>query len=374
MAREQRDPYEVLGVARDASAEDVKKAFRAIIRKNHPDRNPGDKAAEERAKEAAEAYDILGNTEKRARFDRMGFAGVGAGGGAAHGYSSFNDIFSAFSDLFGADIFGGVRPGGGRRGASYRILLELDFMEAALGCKKTVAITRNELCEDCQGSGAKKGTAPTSCGDCRGTGVRVLSQGFFQIRQPCPRCGGEGSVISDPCKGCKGEGRVEREKDVEIEVPPGVDDGMQIRVPGEGDHGLNGAPAGDILAVCKVRPHDLFRRLNNDLLLELPVTFAQATLGAEVEIPTLRGKETVKIKAGTQVGTEIRLNGQGFPDPTDPSGRYRKGDLRVLVTIEVPKRLSKRQEELLKEFAELEEKPVNSQPRGFFESVRRIFE
>lgn len=371
MARDKRDPYDVLGVSRDASPDDIKKAFRKIIRKNHPDRNPDDAEAEERCKVAAEAYDILGNPEKRERFDRFGHAGVGATSGAgAANFGSFADIFSAFSDLFGGgDFLGGMR--GARRGASYRILLELDFMEAALGTKKTISIERQETCGDCRGSGASPGSAPVRCPDCQGRGVRVLSQGFFQIRQPCPRCNGEGSTISDPCKSCHAAGRVPREVDIEVDIPAGVDNDMQIRVAGEGDHGPDNAPAGDLLVVVRVRPHDFFHREDNDLVLVLPITFSQAALGADVEIPTLKGKETMTIKAGTPVGEELVLKGKGFPDPT---GRYRNGDLRVRVTIAVPKKLDKRQEELLREFAKLEEANVSPQRKSFFDSVKSLFE
>jgi molecular chaperone DnaJ len=366
----QADPYDVLGVSKDASQDDVKKAFRKVVRKWHPDRNPGDKDAEEKCKEAAEAYDILGDAEKRSRFDRFGHQGIGAGAGAGAHFSNFSDIFSAFGDLFGGDVFGGAR-GGPRRGASYRIILDLEFMEAALGCTKTIELKRQELCSDCEGSGANPGSKPTSCPDCRGRGFRVMSQGFFQIRQPCNRCGGDGEIVSNPCKKCSGQGRIPRKVDVEIAVPAGVDDGMQIRVAGEGDHGEPGAPAGDILAVVQVQSHDVFQRLENDLIVEVPITFSQAALGATIEIPTLEGKTEITIKAGTPVGHEVVLKGKGFPDPT---GRYRPGSARIIVTIAVPKRLTERQEELLREFATLEEANVSPQRKSFFKSVRSIFD
>lgn len=367
----QADPYEVLEVSRDATQDEIKKAFRKIVRKYHPDRNPGDKSAEDKCKEAAEAYDILGNEEKRARFDRFGHAGVGAGAGAGANFGSFSDIFSAFGDLFGGgDIFGGSR-GGPRRGASYRIGFELEFMEAALGCTKTVELKRQELCDDCEGTGASAGSKPASCPDCRGRGFRVMSQGFFQIRQPCGRCGGDGEIITNPCKTCSGEGRVPRKVDVEITVPAGVADGMQIRVAGEGDHGDPGAPPGDILAVVQVKDHEVFQRIDNDLIIEVPITFAQAALGAKLEIPTLEGKTEIKIKAGTPVGHEIVLKGKGFADPT---GRYRNGSARILITISVPKKLNKRQEELLREFAEIEDTNVSPQRKTFLDSVRSLFD
>jgi molecular chaperone DnaJ len=365
----QADPYEVLDISRDSSQDEVKKAFRKVVRKWHPDRNPGDQAAEEKCKEAAEAYDILGNAEKRARFDRFGHQGVGAGTGAAN-FGSFSDIFSAFGDLFGGDSFGGMR-GGPRRGASYRIMLELEFMEAALGCKKTIELRRQELCNDCEGSGASPGSRPQACPDCRGQGFRVMSRGFFQVRQPCNSCGGDGEIINNPCGKCLGEGRIPRKVDVEIAVPAGVDDGMQIRVAGEGDHGEPGAAPGDVLAVIKVSDHDVFRRLENDLIIEVPVTFAQAALGASLEIPTLQGKKDIKIKAGTAVGHEIVLRGQGFPDPT---GRYRNGAARIIITIAVPKKLTGRQEELLREFAEIEEANVSPQRKSFIEGIKSLFE
>lgn len=371
---ERRDYYEVLGIDRDASAAAIKKAFRKAAVTYHPDSNPDDPDAEEKFKEAAQAYEVLSDKDKRARYDRFGHAGVEAGAGGFGGFGgggSFSDLFSAVNEMFGGDLFGGGGRRGPRRGASYRVGLELEFMEAARGCTKTLGITRQESCEGCEGSGSADGARPQACQACGGRGFRVHSQGFFQIRQPCGRCGGEGAVIADPCKTCGGEGQVPREVDVEVSVPAGVDHGMQIRVRGEGDHGDPGAPPGDILCVIQVKRHEFFRRENNDLLLELPVTFAQATLGATIDIPTLEGKHNVKIKKGTQVGHEIVLRGKGFPDPT---GAYRKGDARVSITIEVPRKLNKRQEELMREFAEIEEANVSPKRKSLLESFKSLFD
>lgn len=362
-----RDPYEVLEVSRDASEKEIKRAFRRIMRKHHPDLNPDDPEAEEKCKEAAEAFDILGNAEKRARFDRFGHEGVSMGAGA--GFSSFSDIFSAFGDLFGGDIFGGSR--GPRRGASYRVMLNLEFLEAARGCEKTISFKRQERCDPCSGSGAEPGTKPVTCGACQGQGFVVMSRGFFQIRQPCSACRGNGTVIKSPCKKCKGEGAIEREVEVEVKIPAGVDDGMQIRVSGEGDQGDPGAPPGDLIVVVRVEAHEYFRRINNDLVLELPIAFTQAALGSEIEIPLIDSKTKVKIDAGTQVGHEIRLRGKGFADPT---GRYGAGDARIIVNIEVPKKISKRQEELLREYAELENENVSPKRKSFLEGLKNLFD
>lgn len=368
---ERRDFYDVLGVSRDASAGEIKKAFRKTALKYHPDRNPGDAEAEEKFKEAAEAYEVLGNEDKRARYDRFGHAGVSAGAGAGAGFSSFTDIFEAFSDIFGDGLFGGGRGRGPRRGASLRIALEIDFFEAARGCEKTVELARQEGCDDCHGSGAKPGSRPQKCNACAGRGFVVHSQGFFQIRQPCGRCSGQGETISDPCDTCDGSGQVRRQVEFPVTIPAGIDDGMQLRVSHQGDHGDPGAPPGDVLVVVRVREHALFQRVGNDLVVELPITFPQAALGTELEIPTLDGPETVTIDAGTPVGHEIRLRGKGLPDPT---GRFPRGDQRIIVTIEVPKKLGEKQQELLREYAELQAQHVSPRRKSFFESLKSIFE
>jgi molecular chaperone DnaJ len=369
MTQERRDFYEVLGVSKDASEGELKKAFRKSALKNHPDRNPDDKAAEERFKEAAEAYQVLSDSEKRARYDRFGHAGL-SGAGAASAGAGFGDIFSMFGDLFGDSMFGGGGRGP-RRGSSYRVLLELDFLEAALGCRRTLEIERQERCDACDGDGAAPGARRVRCSPCGGRGYQMISQGFFQMRQTCGRCNGEGTSIDKACNGCSGEGHTKKKVDVEVDVPAGIDTDMQIRIAGEGDHGDPGAPPGDILCVVRVRDHDIFQREGNDLVLELPITYSQAVLGAEIDIPTLTEKRSIRIKPGTPVGEEIVLRGEGFSDPT---GRYRKGNARVIVTIEVPRRLSPRQQELMREFAELEEKNVSPDRQSFFDKVKGLFE
>jgi len=365
---DKRDYYDVLGVSREAGSAELKKAFRKLALKYHPDRNPGDKAAEASFKEAAQAYDVLGDQEKRSRYDRFGHAGLSGAGGGAQGFGNFSDIFEAFGDLFGGEMFGGRR--GGQRGSSYRVYLELDFLEAAKGCTKTISLERQELCEPCSGSGVPPGEEPVRCQACGGRGQIVRAQGFFSVRQTCPACRGKGSQVKNPCKDCTGSGRIPRDVDIEVTVPAGVDHGMQIRVQGEGDHGEPGAPSGDLLCVVQVRPHEFFRRVDNDVVLELPISFTQAALGASIEIPTLDGRDSVKVPRGTQTGQEFRLRSQGFVDPT---GRFRRGDQRVIVVVEVPKKLSKRQEELLRELASLEDTNVSPKRKSLLEAFKSYF-
>ncbi len=369
-----RDYYEVLGVARDADVDTIKKAFRKAAVKYHPDKNPGDAEAEARFKEAAEAYEVLSDPEKRARFDRFGHAGVeGVGAGAA----SFESIFEHFGDLFGGGLFESMfggrsrRRGGPRAGASLQMELEVEFLEAAKGASKTVTFERQEPCLECRGSGAKKGTSPVTCDTCRGRGSVIQATGFFQVQTTCPVCRGQGTIVREHCEECRGEGRVGRTRECTVDIPAGIDDGMRLRLAGEGEPGEAGAPAGDLFFVIRVKPHEFFERQENHVLLEVPITFTQAALGAEIDVPTIDGKETLKIKAGTQSGSLLTLRGKGIPSVRRGAPR---GDQVVRVAVEVPKKLSSEQEELLRQFAELEDAHVSPRRRSFFDKLKDYFE
>lgn len=344
-----RDYYEVLGVARNATETDIKKAYRRLAMKYHPDKNPGDKAAEEKFKEAAEAYAVLSDAEQRARYDRFGHAGVGAAAGAGGfgGFAGFQGFEDILSDIFG---FGG---GGGRRsqvqrGADLRYDLELTLEEAAKGVTTQIRVPRLETCGDCGGSGAAPGTTPDACPTCGGIGQVRYQQGFFSVTRTCPQCHGVGHVIKNPCRACRGEGRVRREKRIEIKVPAGVDNGMRLRVAGEGEAGLGGGPPGDLQVVIHVREHDVFERQDNNLLCQVSIDFVEAALGAEIEVPTLDGYAKLKIPEGTQTGTAFRLRGKGMPTL---SGEV--GDLFVVVNVVTPTNLTREQRRLLEEFAAL---------------------
>lgn len=367
-----RDYYEVLGVDRSASDEDLKKAFRKAAMKHHPDRNPGDVEAEAKFKEAAEAYEVLSDPDKRSRYDRGGFDAV-AGVGRAYTGSSFDDVFQHFSDIFGGGIFDDFLGGGRTRrrtGAHRRIQIETTLEEASTGVDKVVEVMRNELCEVCRGTGAKPGTAPSTCPYCHGHGEIQQRQGFFIMRQACPRCHGAGSVIEDPCPDCRGQGKVARKATVSIRVPAGVDHGQRLVVRGEGDPGDNGAARGDLYCDILVKPHPIFQREGEHILCEVPISFAQAGLGADLEIPTLRGRARVRVPRGTQTGRVFRLGGQGLPDVHG----FGQGDQLVRVVVETPKKLTAEQEELLRKYAELEDKAVHSERRSFLDKVKKYFE
>ncbi|MCA9085942.1 MAG: molecular chaperone DnaJ [Planctomycetaceae bacterium] len=368
--------YEVLGVTRTASAEEIKKAYRKLALKYHPDRNQGDDEAVGKFKEASEAFDVLGDSNKRARYDQFGHAGVsGAAGRGGGGFHDINDIFSAFGDIFEGFGFGG---GGGqtrgrsgaRRGSSLEVTVELELPEAASGCSRQLEITRRETCDTCSGSGAKPGSGSVTCATCGGHGQVVQAQGFFRIQTTCPACRGEGSTIKEPCGNCSGSGRVMKTSTLEIDIPAGVDTGMQMPIRGQGEAGVRGGPRGDLLVSFRVKEHPLFQRQGQDLLCRLPISFSQAALGAEVEIPTLTGRETLNVKAGTQPGHVTRLKHKGMPDP---NGRHHVGDLLVEIQVEVPRKLTERQEELLRELADLEESDVMPHKRSFFEQVKHFF-
>lgn len=366
-----RDYYEVLGVSREASADEIKKSYRKLALKYHPDRNPDNKEAEENFKEAAEAYEVLSDDQKKAQYDRFGHEGVrGAAGGA-----SMEDIFSNFGDIFGGSIFEdffGGGGGGGRRqqkGASLRCQLSISFLEASTGCSKTIELTRQVTCNTCNGSGAKPGTSPVTCPYCQGQGEITQSQGFFSVRTTCPKCQGSGRIIETPCTTCNGKGRVPKRGKVEVRIPAGVEDGTRLRVAGEGEAAPQGGVPGDLMCYIQVQPHPLFERDGDNIFCQVPITFTQAALGSEVTIPTLKGKSNVTIPAGTQSGQVFRLRGQGIPNVHG----HGVGDLLVEVGIEVPKKLSERQSELLQEFAETEHKTVGPKRQSWLDKLKDFF-
>ena len=357
---EKRDYYEVLGVQKGATQDEIKKAYRKITKENHPDLHPGDKACEERFKEANEAYEILSDEEKRKKYDQFGHAAFdpNAGFNGAGGFGGF-DGFGGFGDIFG-DIFGGfggfgggtrANPNAPRKGENLRTNVNISFEEAAFGCKKEVTVIRVERCPDCGGSGCAEGTTPEICPDCGGSGqVRVNQRtpfGMVQSTTTCSRCGGSGKIIHQPCKTCKGKGNVRRQQKIEVNIPAGIDDGQTISKTGAGNAGINGGPNGDLLVSVTVRPHQRFERDGTSVLLEQEISYAQAVLGAEIEVPTIDGKVKLTIPEGTQPGAVFRLKGKGIPYLRG-SGR---GDQFISVTIKVPKNLSSSQKELLRQFA-----------------------
>jgi molecular chaperone DnaJ len=370
MATTKRDYYEVLGLKREASAEEIKKVYRKLALQNHPDKNPGDPDAEKRFKEAAEAYEVLGDSEKRARYDRYGHAGLNGTG--FHDFRNAEDIMSAFSDIFGGGLFGdmfGSRRRGPRPGHDIQMRLEIELVEAARGTTKPVDLARHEVCDECRGSGARKGTIATTCDYCRGAGQVVQSRGFFQVATTCPACGGEGTRITDPCPSCRGSGRVAAKARLMVDVPPGVDTGMWLQLRNQGEPGDPGAPRGNLRIQILVRKHPFFERHGNDLHCQFPISFPQAALGADIDAPTLDGLDRVTIPRGTQSGDVIKLKGRGMPDV---NGRGR-GDELVEVVVDTPRHLTPRQEELLRELAEIEHLEVSPRRKSFFERLRDYF-
>jgi molecular chaperone DnaJ len=381
-----RDYYDVLGVARNAPADEIKKAYRKLAMKHHPDRNPGDKSAEEKFKEAAEAYEVLHDADKRARYDRMGHEGLsGAAGGGAPHFSNFEDIFSQFSDIFGgggarggagggSSIFDGIFSGsafgqGIRAGASLKCRVNISFEEAAFGCAKTIELRRKEICDACAGTGAAQGSRPRTCPTFAGRGQVYRNQGFFTATSPCPHCAGKGQVVDKPCGACKGSGRETKNVRIKVSIPAGVEDGTRLRVADEGDPSDSGGARGDLYCFIFVDEHEFFTRQGDDVICQVPITFAQAALGTEIEVPTLRGKALVKIPGGTQSGQVFRLRGQGFRRLRD----YGEGDQIVQVIVETPKKLTTRQEELFRELADIEDKHVGPQRKGFMDFMTKLF-
>jgi molecular chaperone DnaJ len=372
-----RDYYKILDVARDASEADIKKAYRRLAMKLHPDRNPDDKAAEEQFKEAKEAYEVLSDAQKRAVYDQHGHEGLDAQRGAGGGGPGFNPG-EAFGDIFGdvfGDIFGGQRRGGRSqvfRGADLRYELELDLNQAVFGAAIEIDVPKLSECETCHGSGAAKGSNPTQCETCHGAGQVRVSQGFFQLQQTCPRCRGSGKIVKNPCDTCLGQGRVRRTKKLSVKIPPGVDNGDRIRLSGEGEAGRNGGPAGDLYVEVQVRPHEIFEREGEHLSCEVPVSFVTAALGGTVVVPTLEGQVSLKIPAETQSGKVFRLRDKGVK----PVRGGARGDLFCKVMVETPVKLSGEQKEMLKKFeASLKADDGRHTPReeGFFEGVKRFF-
>ena len=358
---EKRDYYEVLGSQKGASEDEIKKAYKKLARKYHPDMNPGDKEAEEKFKEVNEANEVLSDPEKKARYDQFGFAGVdpnyGAGAGGAGGFGGgfdFGDLGDIFGSFFGGGFGGGQRrnPNAPQRGESIRASVSVSFTDAAFGCEKSVTLERSEMCGTCKGNGCAPGTTPEVCPDCHGTGTvqvrRQTPMGVFASNGPCRKCGGTGRLIHQPCPDCRGGGTVRKRKTIQVTIPAGIDHGQTISLRGQGNAGKNGGPAGDLLITVMVQPHDLFRRDGVDVFCEAPITFTQAVLGAELEIPTIDGKVKYSIPEGTQTGTVFRLKGKGIPVL---NGRGR-GDQYVTVTIETPRNLNKEQKEALRKFSE----------------------
>jgi molecular chaperone DnaJ len=371
-----RDYYEVLGVQRGASEQEIKSAYRKLALQYHPDRNPDNPGAEEKFKECSEAYAILADTEKRSMYDRYGHAGVGtAGAGAGFDPTVFQDFSDIFGEFFGfGDLFGGGRTGRGRsrvqRGADLREDITIEFEEAVFGAEKKVSYRRHELCDTCKGSGSAAGKAPVSCRTCGGRGQVRYQQGFFSVARTCPSCQGAGSVISDPCTRCKGEGRVVQSKTVEAKIPAGVEDETRIRFTGLGEAGLHSGPAGDLYLVLHVKDHPFFERQGNDLHCVVPVSFTQAALGAEIKVPTLEGEHNLKVPESTQSGTVLKLRNKGVP----VLNGHGKGDLFVEVRVQTPSKLTKRQRELLEELqgtTPMENKP---QQRSILGKMKDMFE
>jgi molecular chaperone DnaJ len=368
-AAQKRDYYEVLGVPKNVSPQELKSAYRKVALQYHPDRNPGNQEAEDKFKEASEAYEVLSDEEKRARYDRFGHSGnpfEGVGGGGFSGVN-LNDIFG---DIFG-EIFGGGRQkrGGGRtRGSDLRYNLEITFEEAAFGCEVSVKVPKPKRCEVCQGSGSKDGQVRT-CPTCGGQGEMRFTQGFFAVSRPCNQCEGRGQVITDPCVKCRGKGKYDAESQLAVKIPPGVNTGTRVRLTNEGEPGDHGGPSGDLYVVIHVKEHPLFVREEYEVLCEMPISFTQAALGAQIDVPTLDGKMKMKIPAGTQTGKVFRLKAKGVPH-LHGGGR---GDQHVRVTVEVPTELNGKQRELLEKFAEISGEDTHPQSRSFFEKVRELF-
>jgi molecular chaperone DnaJ len=373
-----RDYYEILGLERGAGAEDIKKAYRKLALKFHPDKNPGDKGAEEKFKEIGEAYEILSDPQQRAAYDQYGHAAFDRrAGGFSRGAGGFHDPFEIFREVFGAgnifdDFFGGGRPDPTQpqRGDDLRYDLELTFTEAAHGCEREISINKPERCDTCQGTGAESGSRIRTCTTCGGRGQIITSRGIFSIAQTCPHCQGAGRIIEKPCRTCRGTGRRELISKIKLRIPAGVDTGSRLRSAGNGEAGIRGGPPGDLYVVLHVQPHEIFRRDGDDLLCEIPLSYVQATLGTDIDVPTLNGKASLRIPPGTQPGTVFRLKGKGIKNVQG----YGHGDLHVRINIEVPTHLTATQKAKLQEFAALcngKESPIS---QSFFEKAKNLFQ
>jgi molecular chaperone DnaJ len=371
---QKRDYYEVLGIERNASKDKIAEAYRKLALKYHPDRNPGDDEAVVRFKEAAEAFEVLGHEEKRTVYDRYGHAGLAGAGAGPREFRDVNDIFDAFSDIFGEGMFGdlfGRRRGGHRvrRGADVRVDVTLDLLEVAHGATKSVRFDRHQRCSTCGGNGAKPGTQPEMCRYCGGHGQVVQSAGFFSLQTTCPACQGTGRVIREACPKCRGSGFVPEEITRDVKIPAGVDSQTRLRLQGEGEPSPDGGPPGDVYCFIKVKEHPLFQRDGQDLICQIPIGYAQAALGASIEVPTLDGPEELAIPPGTQSGELFRLRGRGLPVPRHRS----KGDLVVQVYIEVPRKLDAEHRRVLRELAELENVHVSPDRKSFFSKLKEYF-
>ena len=376
---DKRDYYEVMGVPKNATDEEIKKAYRKLAKKYHPDLNPGDKTAEAKFKEVNEAYEVLSDKDKKARYDQFGHAGVDPNfGGGAGGGSPFTgdiDLGDIFNSFFGGGFGGGrsANPNAPRRGSDTEATVNISFEEAAKGCRKNVSFQKIDTCDDCGGSGAKKGTSAKTCPNCNGTGQVRINQrtpfGVVQTSRSCDRCGGAGKVIDSPCGTCGGTGHVRRQKTIEINVPAGIDNEQILSVSGQGNAGANGGPAGDLRVYVNVRPHPIFERRGNDVWCEVPITYTQAALGAEVVVPTIDGRVSYQVREGTQPGDVFKLKGKGIPRV---GGRGR-GDQFVRMTIEVPKNLTQRQKEILQEFDNVAEEKNYQKRKNFIDKIKDMF-
>lgn len=375
MTVEEKDYYQILGVSRNASPDDLRKAYRNLAKKYHPDANQDDKQAEERFKEVTEAYEVLRDPEKRMAYDRFGMAGVKGGFQASGGGFGDFDIFgeSIFGDLF-ESVFGGggrTRSRGRRaqRGEDIGYRMEITLEEAATGVEKTIEVPRSETCPRCGGTGARAGAQPETCPKCSGRGQLLYSQGFLSVSRTCDQCQGRGQIITSPCSECRGQGRIRTTRNIRVNIPAGADTGLRLRLSNEGELGINGGPSGDLYVAIEVKEHPIFSRKGDDLLCELPITFPQAALGAEITVPTLTGKATLKIPAGTQSGKVFRMRGKGIVSLRG----YGQGDLLIRVVVEVPTKLSSREKELIQELASLSEENTGPLSKSFFDKVKEVF-
>lgn len=364
-----KDYYELLGVGRGAGEDDIKKAYRKLALQYHPDRNPGDKQAEEQFKEVSEAYQVLSDPQKRTQYDQFGHAAFGDNGPFAGGFdfnSGFEDIFG---DIFGEFFGGGARRRGQTKGEDLRYNMALSFEEAVAGVEKKIKVPRHGPCETCHGTGAKRGTAPQTCPTCRGRGQVSFQQGFFSVSRTCNQCRGQGTFIHDPCATCGGTGRVRKMHTLSVKIPGGVDTGSRLKLRGEGETAPAGGSPGDLYVVIQVEPHPIFTREALDILCDVPISFVQAALGTEIDVPTLEGKVKMKIPAGTQSGKVFRMKGKGIKDIHG----YQQGDQHVRVSVETPTHLTARQKELLKEFASVGGEDINPLAKGFLDKVKQLF-